>query len=133
MYYLLTGNNNASPDEREQDSEKQSPIEKSSVCLKSLNILVHFEYSEQKFPLRIKANDFGQFYDKVVLALKSKVPDCKSHCMQYQCGSKWYDFNRDTGFDCLCLNEDNPEISIRLIPTISDPHLGNLSVSISVE
>ena len=123
---MPTGKSNTSTDEREQSSEEQPFIEKSFVYLKPMNILVHFEYSEQKFPLRIKANDFGQFYDKVVLALKSKVPDCKSHHMQFQCGSKWYDFNQDTGFDCLCLNEDNPEISIRIIiPTISDPHLGN--------
>ena len=123
---MPTGNSKVSPDEREQDSEEQSSIEKSSACLKPLNILVHFECSEQNFPSRIKADDFGQFYDKVVSALKSKVPDCKSHRMQFQCGSKWYDFNQDTGFDCLCLNEDNPEISIRvIIPTISDPHLGN--------
>lgn len=76
--------------------------------------------------MRITANSFDQFYDKVVSAIKSKVPEPKPHCMQFQCGSKWYDFNQDTGFDLLCLSEDNPEISIQVTSILSEPqHLGN--------
>lgn len=93
---------------------------------KPLNILVHFECGELEFPMRITTNDFGQFYDKVVSVIKSKVSDFKSYCVEFQCGKKSYKFNQDTGFDGLCLNMDNPETTIKAITVDSKlKHLGN--------
>ena len=125
---LIIGNNALSVSkqvERVSQSEEQLSTEESSACLKPMNILVHFECGEIEFPKRIKTNDFGQFYDKVVSTINSKVPDFKSHCMQFQCGRKWYRFNQSTGFDALCLDDDDPEITIQATTTGSAAkHLG---------
>ena len=114
--------NNTKQDEKVSQSEEQSSIKKSSACL---NIRVHIEYGKDGFPIRIKTNDFDQFYDKIVSTINSKIPGFKSHCMQFQCGKKWYGFNQSTGFDALCLDEDDPEITIQVTPILSEPqHTG---------
>ena len=116
-------------DEKLSQSEEQSPIEGSSTCSKPMNVLVHFEPGEaefSKFPNKIKTNTFDQFYDKVVSTIDSKVPGFKSHCMQSKCGKKWYSFNQGTGFDALCLDEDDPEITIQATTMSSEAKcLGN--------
>ena len=120
---FVIGNNTllSKQDEKISQSEEQSPTERSSACSKPMNVLVHFECGETEFPMKIKTNDFNQFYDKVVSTIDSKVPSFKSHCRQFKCGKKWYNFNQSTGFDALCLDEDDPEIMIQLIPIPSEP------------
>lgn len=119
---LFTTENNtllSRQDERVSPSlsvDDQMSVEKSTASLKPLNILVHFECGEFECPMRITANSYDQFYDKVVSTVKSKTPGFTLHSMQFQCGSKWYDFKKDTEFDYLCLNEENPEVSIRATP-----------------
>ena len=114
-------------DEKVSQSEEKSSIEESSACSKPMNVLVHFECDKTEFAKRIKTNTFDQFYDKVVSTIDSKVPDFKSHCMQFKCGKKWYNFNQSTGFDALCLDEDDPEITIQTSLSVSSEakHLGN--------
>ena len=123
---FVTGNNtllSKQDEEKVSQSEEQLSIETST----SLSILVHFECSEFKFPKRIKSSNFDEFYDKVVSTIDSKAPGIKPHCMQFQCGKKWYSFNQSTGFDALCLDEDDPEITIQVTPILSEPqHLGKL-------
>lgn len=114
-------------DEKVSQSEAEQPsIE--AACSKPINVLVHFQCGETKFPKRIKTNNFDQFYDKVVSTINSKVPGFKSHCMQFKCGKEWYNFNQSTGFDALCLDEDDPdpEITIQATTVSSETkHLGN--------
>lgn len=108
-------------DEKVSQSEEHSSTEESSACSKPMNVLVHVECGEIEFPVKIKYNNYNQFYGKVVSTIDSKVPDFKSHCMQFKCGKKWYSFNQSTGFDALCLDEDDPEMTIQLIPISSEP------------
>ena len=94
---------------------KQSSVKK-SVCLKPLNILVHFECGElELYPMRITTIHFNQFYDKVTSAVKDKIPDLKSYHLQFLCGKKPYKFKQDTGFNALCLNKEDPEITIQVV------------------
>ena len=65
--------------------------------------------------MRITTIHFDQFYDEVTSAIKRKIPDLKSYQTQFQCGKKWYTFNQDTGFGALCLNKDDPEITIQVV------------------
>ena len=104
---------------------KQSSVKK-SACSKPLNILVHFECGElELYPMRITAINFVQFYDEVTSTIKSKVPDFKSYHLQFQCGKRSYKFKQDTGFDALCLNKDDPEITIQVVAMSSElKHLG---------
>ena len=78
-----------------------------------MNIKVHLIYDELEFPKRIQAGDFSEFYTKVSSALLNKKSGSKPCHLQYQFGAKWYDFNEDTEFDDLCMDEDNPEIIIK--------------------
>ena len=78
-----------------------------------LNIKVHLIYDELEFPKKIQAGDFTEFYTKVFSALSNKKSNTKPCHLQYQFGAKWYDFNEDTGFDDMCMDEDNPEIFIK--------------------
>ena len=94
---------------------EQSSV-KISACLKPLSILVHFECGElELYPMRITAVNFDQFFDEVTSGIKNKVPVSKLHYLQFQCGKKWYKFNQDTGFEALCLNKDDPEITIQVV------------------
>lgn len=109
---------------------EQSSVKK-STGFKPLNILVHFECGElELYPMRITAINFVQFYDEVTSTIKSKVPDFKSHHLQFQCGKKSYKFKQDTGFDALCLNKDDPEITIQVVTTSSElKRLGKCKLS----
>ena len=112
-------------------SQVQSSSEKASPHLKPLNIRVHFECDEHKFPMRIITNNFDHFYDKVVSTFHNKIPGFKSHCMQFLCGKKWYKFDQSTGFDALCLDEDDPEITVQAtIMSPEEKHLGNYIIII---
>ena len=104
--------------------EDQSSVEK-SACLKSLNILVHFECDGLEFSRRITISNYT-FYIKIVSVIQSKVPDIQSYSMHFQCGKIWHKFNQGIEFDDLCLNEDDPEITIRALTMSSElQHLGN--------
>lgn len=78
-----------------------------------MNIKVHLIYDELEFPKKIQAGDFSEFYTKVFSTLLNKKSGSKPCHLQYQFGAKWYDFNEDTEFDDLCMDEDNPEICIK--------------------
>jgi len=96
--------------------------------LKQSTILVHFEYSEHTFPKRITAETFREFYNEVFFALQNKMLNYKPCNIQFMCGSKWYDFNQDVGFDGLCL-DDSSELLIQATPT--PIKLGNFIMQIS--
>ena len=106
-------------------SEEQSSADKPCIPLNQMTILVHLECGEYKVPMKVKTNNFDQFYDKVASRFNSKVPGFKSHSMEFQCDKKWYQFNQSTGFDALCLDEDDPEITIKAtVMTSESKHLG---------
>lgn len=88
--------------------------------LSSNGITVHFIYDEVQFPRKIQASDFKEFYTKVVSALSNKKSKSKPCHLQYQVGTKWYDFNENIGFDDLCMDEKNPEIWIKAISSPID-------------
>ena len=58
---------------------------------------------------------------------KYQILDFQSGSIQFQCGKKWYGLNQSTGFDALCLDEDDPEITIQAmkIMDLETKHLGN--------
>ena len=101
-------------------SDKHSDLFNKGI---KLTIKVHLIYDELEFPKRVQAGDFTEFYTKVFSALLNKKPGSKPCHLQYQFGAKWYDFNEDTGFDDMCIDEDNPEISIKAISSIVDSAL----------
>jgi len=89
-----------------------------------LSIKVHLKYDDLEFPKKIQVGDFSEFYASVFSALSNKKPGFKPcHPLQFQFGTKWYDFNEDTTFDDLCMDEDNPEISIKATSTPMDSAL----------
>ena len=104
---------------------EQSSVKK-STSLNQTNILVHFECGElELYPVRITTNHFNQFYDEVTSAVKDKIPDLKSYHLQFLCGKKPYKFKQDTGFDALCLNKEDPEITIQVVTMNAElKHLG---------
>ena len=114
-------------DERISESKELSSIEK-SACSKPLNIRVHFECGENiEFAKKVKAKTFETFYDEIISTIGNKIPDFKSRSIQFQCGKKWNGLNQNTGFDALCLDEENPEITIQAIKImeLETKHLGN--------
>ena len=128
---LVTGNDKFTSkqlqDERISKSKEQSSFER-SACSKPLNILVHFECGENiEFAKKIRAKTFKKFYDEIISTIGNKIPDFKSRSIQFQCGKKWYGLNQNTGFDALCLDEDDPEITIQAIKImeLETKHLGN--------
>ena len=78
-----------------------------------LNIKVHLIYDELEFPKKIQACDFNEFYTKVFSVLSNKKSGYKPRHLQYQFGAKWYDFNESTDFDDMCMDEENPEVTIK--------------------
>ena len=89
-----------------------------------LDIKVHFKYDELEFPKKVQAGNFSEFYALVFSALLNKKPGFKPcHPLQFQFGKKWYDFNEDTTFDDLYMDENNPEISIKATSTPMDSAL----------
>ena len=52
--------------------------------------------------------------------MSSKKPGSKASHLQYEVGIKWYDFNKDTGFEELCMDENNPEILIKARSAAAD-------------
>ena len=78
-----------------------------------LNIKVHLIYNELEFPKRIQGCDFNEFYTKVLSVLSNKKPGSKPCHLQYQFGAKWYDFNEGTSFDDMCMDEEDPEVTIK--------------------
>ena len=95
-----------------------------------MNIKVHLIYDEFEFPKKIQAGDFSKFYTKVFSTLLNKKSGSKPCHLQYQFGAKWYDFNEDTEFDDLCMDEDNPEICIKA--TSSPVDSASLGMCISI-
>ena len=79
----------------------------------SNGIKVHFIYDELSFPKKIQASTFKEFYTKVFSALSNKKSTSKPCNLQYQFGSIWYNFNENTEFDDLGMDEENLEIFIR--------------------
>ena len=88
--------------------------------INGITVCIHFIYDELQFPKKIQASDFKEFYTKVVFALSNKKPKSEPHHLQYQVGTKWYDFNENIGFDDLCMDEKNLEISIKAISSLMD-------------
>ena len=86
----------------------------------SNEITVHFIYDELQFPKKIQASDFKEFYTKVVFVLSNKKSKSEPCHLQYQVGTKWYDFNENIGFDDLCMDAKNPEIFIKAISSLLD-------------
>ena len=86
-------------------------------------IKVHLIYDELEFPKKLQAGDFSEFYTKVFSVLLNKKSGSKPCHLQYQFGAKWYDFNEDTKFDDLCMDEDNPEIIIKATSSPVDSSL----------
>lgn len=91
-------------------------------------IKVNLIYDEVEFPKIIQAGDFSEFYAKVFSALSNKKSGCEPCHLQYQvvfrAGVKWYNFNKDTGFEDLCMDKNNPEIFIKATSTPMDSLLG---------
>ena len=85
------------------------------IAVTALKIVVHFIYGEE-FPRRIAAKSITDFYYKVISTLENKIPNSKPSNVQFQCGTKWYKFTEHTDFDSLCLDEDNPELTIQATP-----------------
>ena len=82
------------------------------------NILAHFECSGNKLPKRIPSYSFDEFYSTVVSTFQDRMSNyggAHTHTIQCQCGTEWYDFNADTGYDYLYLDDSNPEIKLRAI------------------
>ena len=94
-----------------------------------LNIRVHLVYDELEFPTKIKASEFSEFYTKVFSALLNKKSGSKPCNLQYQFGAKWYDFNENTQFDDLCMDDDNPEITIKATSSPADSTLLGICIS----
>ena len=112
---LITTSNNADYS-RDTVESLSLPSDKHNDILNKgikLTIKVHLIYDEFEFPKRIQAGDFTEFYTKVFSALLNKKPGSRPCHLQYQFGAKWYDLSEDTGFDDMCMDEDNPEISIK--------------------
>ena len=86
------------------------------ISVTALNIIVHFIYGACQFARRIAAATITEFYNKVISTLENEIPDSKPSNVQVQCGTKWYKLTEGTNFDSLCLNEDNPEITIQVSP-----------------
>ena len=103
-----------------QASGNEQLLQENRHTQEPYNILVHFEFNEIKFPkkLSLSSDDFDELYSKVISAFQTKVPSYDdSYSVQYQCGTKWYDFKADTGYDCLCLDDKSPEIRLRATST----------------
>ena len=88
------------------------------ISVTALNIVVHFNYGTYEFARRIAAATITEFYSKVISILEKKTPGSKPNSVQFQCGTKWYKLTEHTDFDSLCLNENNPEITIQAIPIL---------------
>ena len=88
------------------------------ISVTALNIVVHFNYDTCEFARRIAAATMTEFYSKVISILEKKTPGSKPNSVQFQCGTKWYELTEHTDFDSLCLDENNPEITIQAIPTL---------------
>ena len=93
-------------------SEKQSDI-----------IIVHFNYGVHKFPKRISASTYEEFYRAILSIFQSKMDGYKPHNLQYRCGSEWYDLDQDTSFDDLGMDEN--QIWIQAVPMSADSESGN--------
>ena len=102
-----------------------SPDKSSNIFNKGtkLNIRVHLIYDELEFPKKIQAGDFNEFYTKVFSTLLNKKAGSKPCHLQYQFGAKWYDFSEDTGFDDMCMDEENTEVFIKALSTPVDSAL----------
>ena len=87
----------------------------------SVKAVVHFDYGDKPFPKRISIEMMSKFYKEVLSLFQNKKPAYRPGNLQIQCGSCWYDFNEETEFDDLCLNDDNPELFIKAVPIPKDP------------
>ena len=88
-----------------------------AACVKAV---VHFEYGDKTFAKRISIEMMSKFYKEVMSLLQNKKPACRPDNLQIQCGSCWYDFNKETEFDDLCLKDNSPELFVKAIPTPKD-------------
>ena len=91
---------------RSPESKKAKKVVK--ICIKA-----HFMYDELKFHKLIKADNFIEFHTQVLSAFVNKKPGYKPSSLQYQFGTEWYNLDEGMDIDDLCLDDSNPEISIR--------------------
>ena len=70
-------------------------------------------YDDLKFHKLIKADNFIEFHTQVLSAFVNKKPGYKPSSLQYQFGTEWYNLTEDMDIDDFCLDDSNPEISIR--------------------
>ena len=49
-------------------------------------------------------------------SLENKKPGFHPCNVQFQCGTVWYDLEKDTDFDSLCLDHDKPQMFIQATP-----------------
>jgi len=80
-------------------------------------ILVHFEYGEE-FARKIKSVNFSEFYGSVVSILENKLPGHIPQDLKFRCGKKWYALKENTGWEALCLDDQDVEIDVQATPTL---------------